>query len=138
VLWRSELALGRLWLAQGRTEEAERAFAVARATVNELAAEVPDDSLRDVFLSGAAALFPAASNRSGRRTAATSPRGLTARELEVARLVSQGRSNREIGSALFIADWTAATHVRNILAKLGLSSRAQIAAWAVEHGVAER
>jgi non-specific serine/threonine protein kinase len=54
----------------------------------------------------------------------------------VARLLTEGRSNREIAAALFITEWTAATHVRNILAKLGLTSRARIAAWAVEHGLA--
>ena len=44
-----------------------------------------------------------------------------------------GRSSREIAEALFISRRTAATHVGNILGKLGLASRAQVAAWAIAH-----
>lgn len=54
---------------------------------------------------------------------------LTPRELEVARLVSQGLTNRQIGSTLFITEGTARLHVKHILQKLSFSSRAQIAAW---------
>ncbi|MDQ7843146.1 MAG: tetratricopeptide repeat protein [Armatimonadota bacterium] len=60
---------------------------------------------------------------------------LTRRELEVAGLVALGLSNREIAGRLFISEHTAATHVQHILDKLDLSSRAQIAAWAVEQGI---
>lgn len=55
---------------------------------------------------------------------------LTHREQEVALLVARGFSNREIASTLRIAEKTAATHVQNILNKLGFNSRAQIASWA--------
>jgi ATP/maltotriose-dependent transcriptional regulator MalT len=51
------------------------------------------------------------------------------RELEVARLVADGLSNKQIAARLFISDRTAATHVGNILNKLGLNSRAQVASW---------
>jgi non-specific serine/threonine protein kinase len=54
---------------------------------------------------------------------------LTPRELEVATLISRGRSNREIADELVIAVSTAERHVANILAKLGLTSRTQVAAW---------
>jgi DNA-binding CsgD family transcriptional regulator len=54
--------------------------------------------------------------------------GLTARELEVLRLVAAGRSNREIASELFISVKTASVHVSNILSKLGVSGRGQAAA----------
>lgn len=60
------------------------------------------------------------------------PGGLTQRELEVAGLVAQGRSNAEIARILFIAPKTAAIHVSNILSKLGFSTRAEIARWAGE------
>jgi DNA-binding CsgD family transcriptional regulator len=56
---------------------------------------------------------------------------LTRREREVAALVSQGLTNRDIAQHLFIAEKTAENHVQHILAKLGLSSRSQIAVWAV-------
>jgi DNA-binding NarL/FixJ family response regulator len=51
------------------------------------------------------------------------------RELEIARLVADGLSNKEIGARLFISERTVESHVRNILNKLGFNSRAQIAAW---------
>ena len=63
---------------------------------------------------------------------------LSPREREVAVLVAEGRSNGEIGAALVIATRTADTHVGHILSKLGLHTRAQIAAWVVEHGLASQ
>ena len=54
---------------------------------------------------------------------------LTPREGEVARLVAQGLSNREIGKTLVISERTVDAHVQHILNKLGFNSRAQIAAW---------
>jgi len=62
---------------------------------------------------------------------------LTDREKDVLRLLGQGMSNKEIGSALFITERTARTYVSNILGKLGLASRTQAALWAVEHKLAE-
>jgi DNA-binding NarL/FixJ family response regulator len=56
---------------------------------------------------------------------------LTAREIEVARLVAEGKSNREIAETLFISARTAQTHVTNILSKLDLESRAALAAYVV-------
>jgi predicted ATPase/DNA-binding CsgD family transcriptional regulator len=61
---------------------------------------------------------------------------LTKREWEVAALIARGLSNREVGEALVIAEGTAANHVEHILGKLGFGSRAQVAAWAVERGLA--
>jgi predicted ATPase/DNA-binding CsgD family transcriptional regulator len=58
--------------------------------------------------------------------------GLTARELEIAALIARGLSNRGIADELVISPATAARHVANIFSKLGFSSRAQVAAWAVQ------
>jgi DNA-binding CsgD family transcriptional regulator len=55
--------------------------------------------------------------------------GLSAREAEVARLVADGLTNRQIASRLVISERTAGNHVAHILAKLGFTSRSQIAAW---------
>ena len=63
------------------------------------------------------------------------PYGLTAREREVLRLMAQGKSNKEIGEALFISPRTAGTHAANVLAKLGVHSRAGVAAFAHSHGL---
>ena len=51
------------------------------------------------------------------------------REAQVARLVAEGLSNKQIGARLFISEYTVDSHVRNILNKLGFNSRAQVAAW---------
>jgi ATP/maltotriose-dependent transcriptional regulator MalT len=61
--------------------------------------------------------------------------GLTAREREVLSLLAVGRSNAEIGQALFISTKTASVHVSNILAKLGVSGRVEAAAVAYRLGV---
>lgn len=57
------------------------------------------------------------------------PGPLTRREREIAALVSQGLTNRQIGAATHISERTAENHVQHILTKLGFTTRAQIAAW---------
>jgi DNA-binding CsgD family transcriptional regulator len=68
-----------------------------------------------------------------RRTAP--PAGLSARELEVARLVSGGLANKAIGARLHLSVRTVEAHVRHILAKLGLENRTQLATWARERSI---
>jgi DNA-binding NarL/FixJ family response regulator len=60
------------------------------------------------------------------------PSPLTRRETEIADLVAQGLSNKEIAAALVIAQRTAEGHVERILSKLGFHSRAQVAVWVAE------
>jgi len=60
---------------------------------------------------------------------------LTEREMEVLRLLAQGKSNKEISQALFIAEATTKTHVSHILAKLGVASRALAAVHAIREGL---
>jgi DNA-binding CsgD family transcriptional regulator/tetratricopeptide (TPR) repeat protein len=62
-------------------------------------------------------------------------RGLTAREVQVLRLVAAGRSNREISAELVISEHTVARHMQNIFAKLGVSSRTAASAFAYSHGL---
>jgi DNA-binding CsgD family transcriptional regulator len=64
------------------------------------------------------------------------PRGLTAREAEVLRLVAAGKTNREIAAALVISEHTVARHLQNIFAKLDVSSRSAATAFAFEHRLA--
>ena len=54
---------------------------------------------------------------------------LTARQQEVAGLVARGLTNKQIANRLGISRYTAETHVRNILERLGAASRAEIATW---------
>jgi predicted ATPase/DNA-binding CsgD family transcriptional regulator len=60
---------------------------------------------------------------------------LTPREREVAALVARGLTNRAIARELVITEATAERHLGNVYAKLGLGSRAQLAVWALEHGL---
>lgn len=64
--------------------------------------------------------------------------GMSQRELEVLRLIAEGRSNREIGEHLFISQHTAANHVRAILQKTGCSNRAEAAAYAAHRRLVRR
>jgi DNA-binding NarL/FixJ family response regulator len=57
------------------------------------------------------------------------PTQLSAREAEVAMLVAEGLTNRQIAERLVISERTAENHVQHILTKLGFSTRSQIAAW---------
>jgi non-specific serine/threonine protein kinase len=70
---------------------------------------------------------------SPRHEAADTP--LSSREREVAALIARGRTNRQIADELVISVRTADHHVANILTKLDLTTRAQIAGWAVQHGL---
>lgn len=63
------------------------------------------------------------------------PGGLTQREAEVLRLVAQGKTNREIAAALVLSEYTVMRHLSNIFSKLGVSSRAAAASFAVREGI---
>ncbi len=145
-VWRLHAALGRLYQSRKRLAEAAREFAAARATIAELAATVPDEpisdlggvSLRAHFLRAAATQVPPPRPLTPLKAAKKTFGGLTAREREVAALIARGKTNREIAEALVVGEATVETHVGNILGKLGFGSRAQVAAWAVENGLAAR
>ncbi|MFN2195405.1 MAG: LuxR C-terminal-related transcriptional regulator [Anaerolineales bacterium] len=62
---------------------------------------------------------------------------LTEREREVAVLIAEGKSNREIAEQLFLSKRTVEKHAANILSKLGLTSRAQVVRWAIETGLVQ-
>lgn len=60
---------------------------------------------------------------------------LTRRELEILKLVSEGRSNRQVAELLWVTDQTVKFHLANVYRKLGVRSRFDAARWALEHGV---
>jgi len=63
---------------------------------------------------------------------------LTPRQREIARLIASGRTNRQIAQELVLTTGTVANHVAQILDRLGLDNRVQLAAWAIEHGEVQR
>lgn len=80
------------------------------------------------------AVLGAAGHRVARRASWSG--GLTAREVEVLRLVAQGRSNREIAAELFIAEKTARNHIERLYVKLGVNNRTQASLAAIDRGLA--
>ena len=71
----------------------------------------------------------------GRKTGTPKGSVLTPREREVAALVAEAMTNRQIGERLYVAERTAETHVENILMKLGFTSRTQVARWVLDSGL---
>jgi non-specific serine/threonine protein kinase len=97
-------------------------------------AQSSDQIIREALAFGESE--PPESPRAARRRARTEFGGLTAREREVAALIAQGSSNREIAAALIVGLKTVEAHISHIFSKLGFTSRAQIAAWAVDKELA--
>jgi DNA-binding CsgD family transcriptional regulator len=91
------------------------------------------DAAREAFATLGAASDLARAEALTRPAAPGGAHGLTAREVEVLRLVAEGMSNREIAAELTISEHTVARHVQNILAKLRLRSRTAASAFAFEH-----
>jgi DNA-binding NarL/FixJ family response regulator len=136
--WRALVQLSALEYAQGRRDEAQATGAAARACVAELAASLADETLRATFMRAVDVLLPRIPPPSPRRAAKQAYDGLTTREREVATLIARGLSNRALAETLVLSERTIAKHVENILSKLGVASRTQIATWAIEHGLTRR
>ncbi|MFY9931501.1 MAG: LuxR C-terminal-related transcriptional regulator, partial [Streptosporangiaceae bacterium] len=117
-----DAGVSQLW-ANGCAMTSETAVALALGS--------PMNRQADRFGSGAGA-DPELTVVRSYRVSATPPSSLTSREEQVAALVASGLSNKAIAVELSISPTTAARHVANILAKLGFSSRSQIAAWFAE------
>jgi predicted ATPase/DNA-binding CsgD family transcriptional regulator len=138
VQWRIAIALGNLYSAHGRGREAQQVLATARVLIEELAATIADETLRDNFLRKANALLPPARPLSPRQAASQTFGGLTARERQVAILVAQGKTNQAIADTLVVSKRTIETHIANIMFKSGCTSRTQIALWTAEMGLGSR
>ncbi|MGZ3612060.1 MAG: LuxR C-terminal-related transcriptional regulator, partial [Ktedonobacteraceae bacterium] len=135
MLWRISVLLGNFYKAQGDHEEAEKAYTAARTLIEELAATMQNEALKDNYLEKAMALIPHERPLSPAKARKQAFGGLSVREREVAVLIAQGKSNREIAGILVLSERTIESHVSSILFKLDYNSRAQIATWAIEKGL---
>jgi DNA-binding CsgD family transcriptional regulator len=129
---------GRPWLAHTRHEYAAMLLERKRPGDAARAASLLDAALSTAQELGMATL--AQRVKGLRRPAAetgTLPAGLTAREVQVLRMVAEGGTNQDIAAALFRSVNTVANHVRNILAKIGAANRTEAAAFARRHGLLE-
>jgi DNA-binding CsgD family transcriptional regulator len=105
------------------------------------ASVMAERALKDARSMGMADLVPkletivqAAAAHHGKRS--DYPDGLTARELEVLRLIAEGATNHEIAAELYISEKTVHNHVSNLLAKTGCANRAEAASYAVRRHLA--
>jgi DNA-binding CsgD family transcriptional regulator len=116
---RIQMLVGLACNALGDAETSALEFDGARKVFEQLGAK-PDIERIDVLL---------------RRTYGQTPAGLTAREVEVLRLVASGKTNRAIARELGLSDKTVARHVHNSLTKIGVPSRTAATAYAYENGL---
>jgi DNA-binding CsgD family transcriptional regulator len=126
-----------VWQELEAPHEAARARVLLGLTCHSLededTAAMELEVARDVFAQLGAAPDVAWVESLTLRAPAGDTHGLTARELEVLRLVAAGRSNREIATSLVISEHTVARHLQNIYAKLRVSSRTAASKFAFEH-----
>jgi DNA-binding CsgD family transcriptional regulator len=115
---RVRLLLGAAFRELGDEDAAQMEFDSARWVFDRLGA-VPDVARVEALTTGT--------------TAARTSSVLTAREVEVLRLVAAGKTNREVAGQLFLSEKTVARHLSNIYAKLDISSRAAATAYAYDH-----
>ncbi len=136
LLWRLHVAYGRVVRALGHHVQAREEFAVAHVIIDELSGDLAEEQQRTTYRSRAMAFLPRKREPAPSKAAKDVYGGLTMREREVAKRIAEGTSNRAIAGELVLGERTFEDYVGNVLAKLGFSSRAQIAAWAVTHGLA--
>ncbi|CAN5539851.1 hypothetical protein BH23CHL2_BH23CHL2_09100 [soil metagenome] len=134
-LWRIQAALRKLYLAEGRIDDADAAGETALHIIDQIAEQIDDEDVRTTFLTNARAEVPGdppyAISRSGELTFG----GLTPREIEVLQLVARGMTNDEVSERLFISPRTVGQHLRSIYNKLDVNNRTAASRIATEHGL---
>jgi len=122
-------------VAAARSQLGEKPFAAAwaqgRTMTPEQALAARELAMKPAPLQSGAVVAPPLT----RRVAKSAFGGLTEREREVAALIAEGKTSREIAEILVVNSRTVEKHIENILSKLGFTSRAQIAVWASEKGL---
>ena len=129
-LWQVEVLTGQIFLDEDSTV-AQKCFQQARHIIDRLARHTPPE-IGAAFQQKAERIIASAARRN---EISTSAHQLTRREVDVAREIARGRTNQQIADELNITVKTVETHITRALSKLNLSSRTQIALWAVENGL---
>jgi DNA-binding CsgD family transcriptional regulator len=129
VRFRPELALAHLSFAELLLEEGDDSAALEHLDLAIL--ELRDMKMQPGLVRGLS-LLEQVEHQTTVVPDASNPHLLTGREREVARLLVAGCSNREIADQLVITEGTVEVHVKHILSKLGVKSRAQVALWAAD------
>ncbi|MGH2694369.1 MAG: ATP-binding protein [Actinomycetota bacterium] len=115
---------------RGRVEDRDRAVDLLK-----IALEVCEEIGMSVVGERVTGLLAKLGVRPRRPRVSANGTALTTREREVAALVAEGLSNRQIAEKLYLSERTIETHVQHILIKLGYTSRTQVAGWAVREGL---
>jgi DNA-binding CsgD family transcriptional regulator len=129
---RIQSELGKVYQTVGKRMEAQGAFEEARTLAEQLATTLLVEKERKDFYRQATHELPSSAPLSPQKATQRAFNGLTQREREVAMLIAQGKANRAIADALTLSERTIEKHVENIMAKLDVNSRSQIAVWATE------
>ena len=135
-LWKIFLTLGKVYQVTEQAVKPEEALNHCREQIEIQSAAIEDATLRENFLAKATVLIPTTRPLTALQTAAQTYGHLTRRERQIAAALTQGLSNQEIADKFVISIKTVEAHVSHILSKLGFSTRTQVAAWAVEKGLA--
>jgi len=133
--WRCHAGLARLHLSQKERPAAKTELAAATQLLETQAASIPNNGQRQQFQQAAQAMLPQLPALTPLQQRKQAFGGLTQRQRQVAALVAQGKTNKEIAGELFITVRTVKSHLTNILTKLNFTSRSQVAAWVVEVGL---
>jgi len=123
--------------AQLQRELASSTLALGREGTARVWAEGSGLSAEQAAVAGMACVVQTSDLSRGAAWAPEVSAGLTPRERKTAALLARGLSNRQIAAELVITEGTAKLHVKHILRKLGLTSRAQVTAWSLQHGLLE-
>jgi DNA-binding CsgD family transcriptional regulator/tetratricopeptide (TPR) repeat protein len=134
--WQTRLWLARARSAAGHADLAGRDRAEALALTTALADAVEDPARRSTFLDSPLVQALHETEPTARTTRAAHPAGLTAREVEILRLVARGHTNAAIAEALTISPRTVDVHLTSVFSKTGSANRAAATAFALRHGLA--
>jgi DNA-binding CsgD family transcriptional regulator len=135
LTWQVHRALAQAQAARRQRASARLELSSAAGAIQQLADSLDEPGSRQRFCAAALASLPRQAAPTPLQAAKQASGGLSRREREVAVLVAEGRSTADIAAALVISARTIETHIANIYAKLGLSSRAQLASWVIERGL---